>query len=352
MPNPSLSTPDAPVRSRTRQRRRRRNRAALATLTLVLGGTASYWAFGASGSSDEAADTAEQAVTQEVSEASLNLLDGRGDLVAQRSAERVQSGTEPFELPTSGANSVAPIVVPDITGQLWVNEAVNIRSEADTGAEQVAVAARGEQVDVTGESADGWTQLVWDEEEAWVRSSYLQESEPVDEPVAASGSSDGGQSSDQAADADGGSQESESGGSESGGGESGGGESDGGSGGVSNANCPISSSIESSLAPNALATYRAVCAAFPGVASSYGGYRAGDPGDHGSGRAVDIMVTGEPGWQIARYLQANASSLGVTYVIYQQQIWMAGSPHSAWRGMEDRGGATANHFDHVHVSVN
>jgi hypothetical protein len=121
--------------------------------------------------------------------------------------------------------------------------------------------------------------------------------------------------------------------------------------GVSNAPCPISSGLEVHLTSNARAVYRAVCAAFGSTVSSFGGYRAGDPGDHGSGRAVDIMVSGAPGWDIARYVQAHARELGVTYVIYQQKIWLAGNPTSQWKAMEDRGSITANHYDHVHVSV-
>jgi hypothetical protein len=121
--------------------------------------------------------------------------------------------------------------------------------------------------------------------------------------------------------------------------------------GVSNAPCPISSGLEVHLTSNARAVYRAVCAAYGSSVSSFGGYRAGDPGDHGSGRAVDIMVSGAPGLQIARYVQAHAKALGVTYVIYQQKIWLAGDPISQWKLMEDRGSITANHYDHVHVSV-
>ncbi len=77
----------------------------------------------------------------------------------------------------------------------------------------------------------------------------------------------------------------------------------------------------------------------------------GSPGDHGTGRAVDIMVSGDPGLAIARYVQAHAQALHVTYVIYQQKIWLAGDPTSQWTPMEDRGSRTANHYDHVHVSV-
>ena len=121
--------------------------------------------------------------------------------------------------------------------------------------------------------------------------------------------------------------------------------------GVSGASCSISSSIESHLTSNARSVYRAVCAAFGHTVSAFGGYRPGSPGDHGSGRAVDIMVSGAPGLEIARYVQAHARELHVTYVIYQQKIWLAGHPTSQWRHMEDRGSRTANHYDHVHVSV-
>lgn len=124
-----------------------------------------------------------------------------------------------------------------------------------------------------------------------------------------------------------------------------------GSPGVSTASCSKSRSIVPHLTANARAVYLAVCAAFGGSVSAFGGYRPGDPGDHGSGRAVDIMVSGDPGWAIARYVQAHARELHVTYVIYQQKIWLVGRPTDQWRAMEDRGSRTANHYDHVHVSV-
>ena len=50
------------------------------------------------------------------------------------------------------------------------------------------------------------------------------------------------------------------------------------------------------LGPNAQKVYSAVRTQFPDM-TNIGGYRAGDPGDHGSGNAVDIMVTGSRGDQ-------------------------------------------------------
>ncbi|WP_432789081.1 ligand-binding protein SH3 [Brevibacterium sp. K11IcPPYGO002] len=112
--------------------------------------------------------------------------------------------------------------------------------------------------------------------------------------------------------------------------------------------CSVSSSIESGLLPNAVNGYRAVCAKFPEV-KTYGGRRPGTGSDHNTGEAVDIMITGSTGDRIADYLIQNQGALNVKYVIWKQRIWM---PGQGWKGMEDRGDATANHFDHVHASFN
>ncbi|MFG1997799.1 coiled-coil domain-containing protein [Spirillospora sp. NPDC048911] len=85
----------------------------------------------------------------------------------------------------------------------------------------------------------------------------------------------------------------------------------------------------------------------------------GDPQDHGTGHACDFMVTtggrmagGSAqtlGDRTAAYAIANASKLGVKYVIWRQRIYDMRSP--GWNSMSDRGGVTANHYDHVHISV-
>ncbi len=78
------------------------------------------------------------------------------------------------------------------------------------------------------------------------------------------------------------------------------------------------------------------------------GLRPGDPGDHGSGLALDFMVYDDAalGDQVANYLLANKDRLGVYYVIWQQRINFG----SGWQYMEDRGSPTANHMDHPHAS--
>ncbi|GLZ15518.1 hypothetical protein Acsp04_57530 [Actinomadura sp. NBRC 104425] len=85
----------------------------------------------------------------------------------------------------------------------------------------------------------------------------------------------------------------------------------------------------------------------------------GDPQDHATGRACDFMVsTGGTmpsasgkalGDRTAQYAISNANRLGIKYVIWRQRIYDMRSP--GWRTMEDRGGITANHYDHVHISV-
>ena len=52
---------------------------------------------------------------------------------------------------------------------------------------------------------------------------------------------------------------------------------------------------------------------------------------------------------IAAFVQATSATFDVQYIIWQQRYW---APGSSWELMEDRGSATANHYDHVHVTVN
>ncbi|MCO1660197.1 hypothetical protein KDL28_34570 [Pseudonocardia sp. S2-4] len=68
--------------------------------------------------------------------------------------------------------------------------------------------------------------------------------------------------------------------------------------------------------------------------------------DHPGGRAVDFMVDRSTGDGLAQCALDNQEALGVKYVIWEQQI----NHGSGWKQMEDRGGVTANHFDHVHIS--
>ncbi|WP_433256836.1 coiled-coil domain-containing protein [Streptosporangium sp. CA-135522] len=82
-------------------------------------------------------------------------------------------------------------------------------------------------------------------------------------------------------------------------------------------------------------------------------------GEHPLGRACDFMLShggGMPsaaetqrGHQIAAWAIKNARRLGIMYIIFRQRIWHVRT--GTWRTMSDRGGTTANHFDHPHISV-
>lgn len=93
---------------------------------------------------------------------------------------------------------------------------------------------------------------------------------------------------------------------------------------------------------------------FPEV-ETLGGYRAGDPQDHGLGLALDVMVpvgsvekSGELGDVIAQWAVDNMEALNISYVIWQQRIY--GNWNNKWEVMEDRHSITQNHFDHPHIS--
>ncbi|MEV4223042.1 hypothetical protein [Nonomuraea sp. NPDC049725] len=91
-----------------------------------------------------------------------------------------------------------------------------------------------------------------------------------------------------------------------------------------------------------------------------GCYRAiQDGGEHPLGRACDFMLSRggampsaaeiQRGHDISAWAIKNAKRLGIMYIIYRQRIWHVRT--GAWRYMSDRGGATANHYDHPHISV-
>ena len=92
--------------------------------------------------------------------------------------------------------------------------------------------------------------------------------------------------------------------------------------------------------------------------TNIGGYREGDPEDHGKGLAVDVMVptNSELGDQVAQYAIDNMDRAGISYIIWKQQFYMPVNniygPANTWNQMPDRGGDTANHNDHVHISFN
>lgn len=187
--------------------------------------------------------------------------------------------------------------------KLWTTAPLNLWTEPGEKAKKVGTVAAERKVLVTGRELYGRDEVVIDGKARWVTQGYLQEEKPETGPATASAS----------------------------------------------ASCTNGSSVPAGVSPNIAAVHRAVCAQFPSI-TSYGTFRSGG-GDHGRGLAVDIMVSGELGWQVAEFVRANAGQLGVSYAIYSQRIWSVERGGEGWRPMSDRGSATANHYDHVHVST-
>lgn len=98
-----------------------------------------------------------------------------------------------------------------------------------------------------------------------------------------------------------------------------------------------------------------------GPFSAIGCYRQEATGEHPLGRACDFMLSSggvmpsapwiRRGYEIAQWAQANAARLGIMYIIYRQHIWDIRMASAGWVPMPDRGSITANHYDHVHISV-
>ena len=88
--------------------------------------------------------------------------------------------------------------------------------------------------------------------------------------------------------------------------------------------------------------------------------------DHPLGRACDFTVghighfptaaQRTVGWQLAHWAQANAVTLGISYIIWDGHIWSPSRAREGWRhyngaGFYDPFTPTGGHFDHLHVSL-
>jgi hypothetical protein len=224
-----------------------------------------------------------------------------------RTVSRSAGRTEP-ELPTlTEVEAVADRVAPLHLKARWLTDDVVVWTGPARSTHRLTALDDGTKVQVTGLVHDGWAQIRRNGRMVWVRRDALAAEKPEPEQPTV-----------------------------------------GPAAGVTYAPCSDGSSVESGLTSNAIKVYRAVCAAFPAV-SSWGGNTG--YGDHGAGLALDIMCTGSLGDAIAAWVRAHAGELGVSEVIWSQQIWTVERSSEGWRYMSDRGSTTANHYDHVHVTV-
>ena len=186
--------------------------------------------------------------------------------------------------------------------ELWTTAPLNLWDAPGQDAVRVDVLEEGIEVLVTGRRQAGRAEVVIDGTARWVSVDYLSAEKPA--PPKPAGPTMGGQ-------------------------------------------CANGSSIDAGRS-TLYEIHDAVCSNWPEI-TAYGTWR-GD-GEHGQGRAMDIMVSGATGWEVANFLRANYSAFGIEYLIYSQNIWSVERGGEGWRGMSDRGSTTANHYDHVHVTV-
>jgi hypothetical protein len=207
---------------------------------------------------------------------------------------------------SSASETIAPILSLKITASKYATTDVNVRTEPRNSAAVVAEVRKGSKLAVTKTITNGFRYVSYHGKGRWVKNKYLSDTKPKS--------------------------------------------SEAGSGGISGAPCPSGSSVESGLTPDAIRVHRALCHRYPQFTSFLG--RRTSSGYHGEGRALDCMISDTSvGWAAAKWVRANAKSLGVSEVIYRQQIWTVQRSSDGWRSMSDRGSPTANHMDHVHVSV-
>jgi hypothetical protein len=208
-----------------------------------------------------------------------------------------------------------------VVGSKYATASLNVRTAPDRGSDAVAVVPAGTKLSVTAAVHNGFRFISYSGRGRWISNKYLSSDKPKTSTTTARRSSS-----------------------------SGGGSGGGGGGGISTAPCPGDSAVESGLTQDAIRVHRALCARYPQI-SSFGGRRSSS-GFHGTGQAVDAMISNSSvGWDIANWTRANASKLGVSEVLYSQKIWTVQRSSEGWRTFSDRGSATANHYDHVHVSV-
>ncbi len=194
--------------------------------------------------------------------------------------------------------------LPRVTGTRYATASLDIRSNSTEDYEAVSEVPRGTALKITGLIERGRMRIIFDGAVRWVTARYLSKTKP---------SSTGG-----------------------------------GSGGYA---------VEKGLKPNAIKVHRAAMEEFPQIVTYYGVRKDPIP-DHPSGRALDLMLPNYSsasgralGYAVRDWARAHARELGIQYVIFHQHIWNIQRDSEGWRYMSNRGSDSANHINHVHVTV-
>lgn len=216
------------------------------------------------------------------------------DLIAASLKSAVNTTSRSAERPPLPNEAAA---ADEVTGHRFAAASLDVHAAAKDTSPVLATVSTGSAVAITGKTHDGWAEIMHNGLPRWVTAKELVKVMPL-------GTSP----------------------------------------------CPSGSGMEAGLQPDTIKVHRAVCALFPQVTRYLG---KGGGGEHRTGRAVDIMVYGDSalGYKIAAFAQKNARALGISQVIWHQHIWTVQRSGDGWRSMHNRGSATANHMNHVHVTT-
>ncbi|HMI34191.1 MAG TPA: SH3 domain-containing protein [Propionibacteriaceae bacterium] len=200
------------------------------------------------------------------------------------------------------SNLPSPPRLPKIIGTRYAAATLNIRSTYADKYRLITEVPRGTELMITGVVKNGRMQIIFEKAVRWVTAKYLSKSAPRSIPSSWL-------------------------------------------------------AVERGLKPNAIKVHRAMRARFPQI-TVYGGVRPSVIPDHEQGRALDCMIpnyqsaSGKAlGNEAAAWTKANARSLGINYVIWNQHIWNITRDSEGWRFMADRGSDSANHMNHIHITV-
>lgn len=251
--------------------------------------------------------TSTLALRTSASEASASLGDVKQNTTVGLTGKHSASYTQIVALGKTGwvltgylkaAPSGPTVTLPVSVGLRYINASdVNVRKAADVESTKLASLAHATVLQVTGPAKNKYTEIIFNGGLAWVSSEYLSTTKPA--PTLGSSSLD-------------------------------------------------------KLKATGKAAVLLIRDKFPQIKTIYG-WRASSAysSDHPNGRAIDIMIPSYKsnkalGDKIAQYFITNHKSSKVKYVIWRQRNYTI--TRGKWVHMADRGGDTANHFDHVHVS--
>ncbi len=118
---------------------------------------------------------------------------------------------------------------------------------------------------------------------------------------------------------------------------------------------PVGKAPEHGLQVETILTARAVSTEFPEILT-IGGVRQDPMRWHPHGLAIDVMIPdyGSPegialGDRVVAYVMDNAGRFDINHVLWRQTSY---GPGRGPKPMSNRGGDTANHYDHVHIATN